>query len=82
MSSLKHILITGTSTISWKDATIKAISDAGETLSNLTSVKILEQRANIQNNKISEYFVDMDLEFEIDKSIQNSSTTLSENSDE
>lgn len=82
MSSLKHILITGTSNISWKDATIKAISDAGETLSNLTSVKILEQRANIQNNKISEYFVDMDLEFEIDKNIQNSSTTLSENSDE
>ena len=59
MSSLKHILITGTSNISWKDATIKAISDAGETLSNLTSVKILEQRANIQNNKISEYFVDI-----------------------
>ncbi len=71
MNSLKHILITGTSNISWKDATIKAISDAGETLTNLTSVKILEQRAKIQNNKISEYFVDMDLEFEIDKSIQN-----------
>ncbi len=71
MNSLKHILITGTSNISWKDATIKAISDAGETLTNLTSVKILEQRAKIQNNKISEYFVDMDLEFEIDKNIQN-----------
>lgn len=82
MSSLKHILITGTSNISWKDATIKAISDAGETLSNLTSVKILEQRANIQNNKISEYFVDMDLEFEIDKNMQCTNTTLPEDSDE
>lgn len=82
MSSLKHILITGTSNISWKDATIKAISDAGETLSNLTSVKILEQRANIQNNKISEYFVDMDLEFEIDKNMQTSAATLPEDSDE
>ena len=80
--SLKHILITGTSTISWKDATIKAISDAGETLSNLTSVKILEQRAKIQNNKIYEYFVDMDLEFEIDKNMQYPHNTISENSDE
>ena len=80
--SLKHILITGTSTISWKDATIKAISDAGETLSNLTSVKILEQRAKIQNNKIHEYFVDMDLEFEIDKNMQYPHNTISENSDE
>lgn len=82
MSSLKHIFITGTSNISWKDATIKAISDAGETLSNLTSVKILEQRANIQNNKISEYFVDMDLEFEIDKNMQCQNMPLPEDSDE
>ena len=81
MSSLKHILITGTSNISWKDATIKAISEASETLANLTSVKILEQRAKIQNNKISEYFVDMDLEFEIDKNIQNN-FNYSDDSDE
>lgn len=80
--SLKHILITGTSNISWKDATIKAISDAGETLCNLTSVKILEQRAKIQNNKIYEYFVDMDLEFEIDKNKQCANNTLPEDSDE
>lgn len=81
MSSLKHILITGTSNISWKDATIKAISEAGETLTNLTSVKILEQRAKIQNNKISEYFVDMDLEFEINKNMQNN-INFTDDSDE
>ena len=81
MSSLKHILITGTSNISWKDATIKAISEASETLYNLTSVKIIEQRAKIQNNKISEYFVDMDLEFEINKNKENDLYPL-DNSDE
>ena len=81
MSSLKHILITGTSNISWKDATIKAISEASETLYNLTSVKIIEQRAKIQNNKISEYFVDMDLEFEINKNKENNLYPL-DNSDE
>lgn len=82
MSSLKHILITGTSDISWKDATIKAISDASETLSNLTSVTILEQKANIQGNKIVKYFVDLDLEFEINKNMQNASFTNNENLDE
>ena len=81
MNSLKHILITGTSNISWKDATIKAISEASETLYNLTSVKIIEQRAKIQNNKISEYFVDMDLEFEINKNKENDLYPL-DNSDE
>ena len=81
MSSLKHILITGTSNISWKDATIKAISEASETLYNLTSVKIIEQRAKIQNNKISEYFVDMDLEFEINKNMQNN-INFTDDSDE
>lgn len=82
MSSLKHILITGTSDISWKDATIKAISDAGQTLTNLTAVKILEQRANITGNKISKYFVDLDLEFEIDKNIQCPKPEANENLDE
>ena len=32
----------------------------------LSSVKILEQRAKIDGNKISEYFVDLDLTFLID----------------
>lgn len=70
MSSKKHIKITGTSNISWKDAIVKTISEASETLSNLNSVVILEQRAKIQNDKISEYYVDLDLEFEIDKNLK------------
>ena len=74
MSSKKHIKITGTSTISWKDAIVKTIQEASDTICNLTSVVILEQRANIQNNKILEYYVDLDLEFEIDKNLQSSSS--------
>lgn len=75
MSSKKHIKITGTSNISWKDAIVKTIQEASGTIYNLSSVVILEQRANIQNNKISEYYVDLDLEFEIDKNLQSSSNT-------
>lgn len=63
----KHIIITGTSKVSWKDAIVKAIEEASETIDYISSVKILEQRANVNINKISEYFVDIDLSFMIDR---------------
>ena len=62
----KHLIITGTSTVSWKDAIVKTIAEASKSLDYLTEVKILEQRAKIDGNKISEYFVDLDLSFQID----------------
>ena len=63
----KHLIITGTSKISWKDAIVKAVAEASETIDYISSIKILEQRANIDRNKISEYFVDIDLSFIIDR---------------
>lgn len=68
MNIEKHLIITGYSNISWKDAIVKAIQEASKTIDYLSSVKILEQRANIDGNKISEYFVDLDLGFIIDSS--------------
>lgn len=62
----KHLIITGSSTVSWKDAIVKTISEASKTIDYLSSVKILEQRAKIDGNKISEYLVDLDLTFLID----------------
>ena len=61
MDIKKHLTITGYSTVSWKDATVKAIAEASKTIDYLSEVKILEQRANIDGNKISEYFVDLDI---------------------
>lgn len=62
----KHLIITGTSDVSWKDAIVKTINEASKTIDYISSVKILEQRAKIDGNKISEYFVDLDLTFLID----------------
>ncbi len=62
----KHLIITGSSETSWKDAIVKAIEEASKTIDYLSSVKVLEQRAKINGNKISEYFVDLDLTFFID----------------
>ena len=67
MSTQKHLIITGISNISWKDATLKAINEVSKTIDYISSIKILEQRANVTNNKISEYFVDIDLCFMIDE---------------
>lgn len=66
MEIKKHLIITGNSTISWKDAIVKAISETSKTIDYLSEVKILEQRATIDGDKISEYFVDLDLSFTVD----------------
>ena len=66
MDIKKHLIITGNSTISWKDAIVKAIAEASKTIDYLSEVKIIEQRANIDGNKISEYFVDLDISFVVD----------------
>ena len=67
MSTKKHLIITGISNISWKDATLKAINEVSKTIDYISEIKVLEQRANIINNQISEYFVDIDLSFIVDK---------------
>ena len=63
----KHIQITGTSTISWKDAIVQTIAEASKTLDYLTGVTILDQRAKINGKKIEQYYVDLDLTFTIDR---------------
>lgn len=67
MSTKKHLMITGISNTSWKDATLKAINEVSQTIDYISEIKILEQRATITNNQIVEYFVDIDLSFIIDK---------------
>lgn len=72
MDMKKHLIITGNSTVSWKDAIVKAISEASKTIDYLSEVKVLEQRATIDGDKISEYFVDLDLSFTLDLNRKNS----------
>lgn len=67
MASQKHLFITGTSNVSWKDAIVQAVAEASKTIDYLTSVKIIEQRATISGKKLSEFFVDLDLVFTIDR---------------
>ena len=66
MSIEKHLKITGSSEVSWKDAIIKTIDDVSKTIANISSITVLEQTAKINENKITEYFVCLDLKFVVD----------------
>ncbi len=66
MNSEKHLKITGSSDISWKDAIVQTINEASKSIDYLSSVKILEQTAKIDGNRILEYYVTLELTFSID----------------
>lgn len=68
MGTEKHLRLTGSSEVSWKDAIVKTIEEASKTVDYLTSVTVLEQKARIDGNKIVEYFATIDLGFNIDSS--------------
>lgn len=63
----KHIVVTGSSIISWKDAIVQTVSEASKTIDYITGIKILDQRAKVSGKKLIEYFVDLDLSFTIDR---------------
>ena len=62
----KHLYVTATSDVSWKDSITKAISEASKTIDYLSNVKVLEQRATIERDKLSVYYVDLDISFIVD----------------
>ncbi len=63
----KHLSITGTSSVSWKDAVVQAVAEASKTIDYLTSVRVIDQRAKIDGRKLIQYYVDLDLSFVIDR---------------
>lgn len=63
----KHLNITGTSTVSWKDAVVQAVAEASKTIDYLSSVRVLDQRAKIDGKKLAQYYVDLDIAFIIDR---------------
>ena len=67
MSTEKHLFLAGSSTISWKDAIIQTVNEASKTIDYISSIKVLEQKAKINGKKITDYFVELDLTFVIDR---------------
>ena len=71
MDMEKHLIITGSSETSWKDAITTTIAEASKTIDYLSSVKVLNQYAKISGNKIATYYVDLDISFVIDRERKN-----------
>ena len=63
----KHITVTGVSTISWKDAIVQTVAEAAKTIDYITGIEIINQKAKVNGKKITEYYVDLDLSFIIDR---------------
>ena len=62
----KHLKLTGISNTSWKDAITKTIIEASKTIDYISMVKVIEQTAKIDGNKIIEYYSTIELTFSVD----------------
>ena len=67
----KHLILTGSSETSWKDAITSTIEEASKSIDYLSGITVLKQYAKISGNKIGEYYVDLDISFVIDKDRNN-----------
>lgn len=66
MSVLKVIEVLSSSTVSWEDATAKAVEKASKSVKHIRSVYVQDQSAQVKDGKVTEYRVNLKLTFEIE----------------
>ncbi len=66
MAVLKVIEVLSSSTVSWEDATKRAVTEAAKSLKNIRSVYVKEQSAQVKNNEVVEFRVNLKITFEIE----------------
>lgn len=66
MAVLKVLELIGSSDKSWEDATEKAIAKASETVNNIKSAWVQDQKVSVENGKITEYRVILKVTFKIE----------------
>ncbi|WP_322551549.1 dodecin family protein [Flavobacterium psychraquaticum] len=66
MAVLKVIEVLSSSTVSWEDATRQAVTEAAKSLKNIRSVYVKEQSAQVKNNEVVEFRVNLKITFEIE----------------
>jgi len=55
--------ITSASSVSWQDATERGFERARETLRNITGLKVLAEKARVEDGRIVEFFVTLQVIF-------------------
>ena len=66
MAVFKVIEVLSSSTVSWEDATQKAVAEASKTVKNIRSVYVKEQSATVKDGKVLEFRMNLKLTFEIE----------------
>jgi flavin-binding protein dodecin len=59
--------ITSASSVSWQDATERGFERARQTLRNITGLKVLEEKARVEDGKILEFFVTLQVIFVLEE---------------
>ena len=67
MSILKVIEILANSTTSWEDATKKAVSEASNTVKNISSVYVQDMSAVVVDSEVTEFRVNVKITFSVYK---------------
>ena len=59
--------ITSASPISWQDAAERGFSRARKTLRNITGLKVIEEKARVEDGKIREFLVTLQVIFVLEE---------------
>jgi flavin-binding protein dodecin len=66
MAVLKILELVGTSKQSWSDAAREAVNEAAKTVRGIETVEVVQSKAVVQNNKLSEYQVLVRIGFRVE----------------
>lgn len=66
MTAVKIIKVLGTSSESWEDAAHEAVSEASETVDNITGIEIQDHTAKIEDGAITEYKATVEVAFPVE----------------
>jgi len=67
MGVLKILELVGTSKESWSDAAREAVNEAAKTVRGIETVEVVNSRAVVQNNRLTEYQVQVRIGFRIER---------------
>jgi flavin-binding protein dodecin len=59
--------ITSASATSWQDAAEQGLSRARKTLRNITDLKVVEEKARVEDGKITEFLVTLQVVFVLEE---------------
>ena len=67
MAVLKILELVGTSKQSWSDAAREAVNEAAKTVRGIESVEVVNSKAAVENNRLTEYQVLVRIGFRIER---------------